>query len=314
MKILIVDKIHDILIEKLSNAGYFCDYKPKITALEIEENISLYHGLIIRSKTKITKHIIDKAFSLKFIGRVGAGLENIDVAYAESKGIVCFNSPEGNRDAVGEQAVGMLLMLANNLYNAHKQVCNGIWQREQNRGWEIKGKTVGIIGFGNMGRAFAQRLMGFDCRIIAYDKYKTGFSNKYVSECTMNEIFNETDILSLHVPLTLETNYLVNNEYINKFHKNIVIINTSRGQVVNTAELVENLKSGKIKGVALDVLEYESITFENLFSSDIPEPLRFLAQSKNVVLSPHIAGWTHESNMKLSAVIADKIVEHFGNK
>jgi D-3-phosphoglycerate dehydrogenase / 2-oxoglutarate reductase len=312
-KILFVDSTHPILPEKLSNAGFLCDYKPEINEDEIIKTISEYSGLIIRSKIKIDKTIIDNAINLKFIGRVGAGLENIDTKYAESKGIKCFNSPEGNRDAVGEHALGMLLCLLNNIIKADGEIRNGQWIREGNRGIEIKGKTVGIIGYGNMGSAFAQRLKGFGAQVIAYDKYKFNYSDDFVTEKTLNDIFNETDILSLHVPLTDETHFMVDDKFIHHFKKDIYIINTARGKVIKTDDLVRNLQSGKVKGAALDVLEYERTSFESLHSdAKLPTAYDYLIKSNRVVLTPHIAGWTHESNIKLSEFLADKIIQTFG--
>ena len=311
-KVLFVDSTHDNLPQKLTKAGFECHYMPEINADKIKDIVCDYHGIIIRSKIKIDKTIIDLAQKLRFIGRVGAGLENIDVDYAESKGIKCFNSPEGNRDAVGEHALGMLLCLFNNILKADTEVRNGKWIREGNRGLEIKGKTIGIVGYGNMGSAFAQRLKGFEAKVIAYDKYKTNYSDDFVSEATLNEVFEQTDILSLHVPLTKETFEMVNNDFINRFRKNIYIINTARGKVLKTEDLVNNMKQGKVLGAALDVLEYEKVSFESLHSEDsIPEALNYLINSQNVVLTPHIAGWTHESNIKLSEYLADKIIRAF---
>ncbi|MCG8411363.1 MAG: NAD(P)-binding domain-containing protein [Bacteroidales bacterium] len=313
MRVLFIDSTHPRLPEKLSNAGFICDYHTNLTIEEIKKNICNYDGVIIRSKLKLDKEIIDLAEKLKFIGRVGAGLENIDVEYAESKGIKCYNSPEGNRDAVGEQALGMLLCLFNNIIQANSEVRRGFWLREENRGLEIKGKTVGIIGYGNMGGAFAQRLKGFEANVIAYDKYKSGYSNEYVSEKSLDELFEQTDILSIHVPLTDETRFMINHEFINRFKKNIYIINTARGKVLKTDDLVTNLKSKKVLGAALDVLEYEKVSFENLHSTQsLPDAFEYLINSDRVVLTPHIAGWTHESNIKLSEFLADKIIAEFG--
>lgn len=312
MHVLFVDSTHNRLPEKLTQAGFACDYIPNIKPEEIINIISKYDGVIIRSKIKIDRSIIEAAKNLKFIGRVGAGLENIDVEYAEQKGIKCFNSPEGNRDAVGEQTLGMLLTLFNNIIKSDFEVRNGKWIREGNRGLEIKGKTIGIIGYGNMGSAFAQRLKGFEANVIAYDKYKFNYSDEFVAEKTMDELFDQTDILSLHVPLTEETQYMVNNDYINRFKKDIYIINTARGKVLKTDDLVKNLKTGKVLGAALDVLEYEQVSFENLHSAnDLPEAFQYLIKSSKTVLTPHIAGWTHESNIKLSEFLADKIIASF---
>ena len=313
MKILIIDTVHEILIEKLEKSGFFCDYVPDLTADEVEKKIHEYDGVIGRSKIPFQKALLDKAIRLKFIGRVGAGVENIDLAYAGSKGIKCFNSPEGNRDAVGEHTLGMLLNLLNKINIADSEVRNFKWKREANRGIEIKGKTVGIIGYGNMGSAFAQRLCGFETRVIAYDKYKFDYSNQYVTETSLENLFELSDIVSLHVPLTAETNYMVNNEFINSFTKNIFILNTSRGKVVKTDDLVQNIKSGKILGAALDVLEYENATFENLSSEEIPDSLQFLLSDKHCLLTPHIAGWTQESKFKLADNLADKIIVAFEN-
>jgi len=312
LKVLFVDSTHETLPQKLTKAGFDCHYLPDINPDKIKDIVSDYHGIIIRSKIKIDKTIINLAQNLKFVGRVGAGLENIDVDFAESKGIKCFNSPEGNRDAVGEHALGMLLCLFNNILKADTEVRNGKWIREGNRGLEIKGKTIGIVGYGNMGSAFAQRLKGFEAKVIAYDKYKTNYSDDFVSEATLNEVFEQTDILSLHVPLTEETFEMVNNDFINRFRKNIYIINTARGKVLKTEDLVNNMKQGKVLGAALDVLEYEKVSFESLHSEEsIPEALNYLIKSPNVVLTPHIAGWTHESNVKLSGFLADKIIKEF---
>ena len=313
LQILFIDSTHTRLPEKLSESGFICDYKPNMDIDKIKSIIPNYDGIIIRSKIKIDKSIIDVATNLKFIGRVGAGLENIDVKYAESKDIKCFNSPEGNRDAVGEQALGMLLTLFNNIIKADTEVRNGLWLREENRGIEIKGKTVGIIGYGNMGGAFAQRLKGFEANIIAYDKYKFDYSDDFVTEKSLEDLFEQSDILSLHIPLTDETQFMVNDKFINQFKKNIYIINTARGKVLKTDDLVKNMKSGKVLGAALDVLEYEQVSFENLHSDKkLPEAFQYLINCKNVVLTPHIAGWTHESNIKLSEFLADKIILAFG--
>ncbi|MBU8891285.1 MAG: hypothetical protein KOO66_00790 [Bacteroidales bacterium] len=312
LKVLFVDSTHKILPEKLKQSGFVCDYQPDINPNKIINIIPDYDGIIMRSKIKIDKTIIDSAKNLKFIGRVGAGLENINVEYAEQKGIKCFNSPEGNRDAVGEQALGMLLTLFNNILKADIEVRHGKWIREENRGLEIKGKTIGIIGYGNMGSAFGQRLKGFEANVIAYDKYKFNYSDEFVEEKSLQDIFKLTDILSIHVPLTEETQFMVNHEFISRFKKDIYIINTARGKVLKTEDLVKNMKSGKVSGAALDVLEYEQTSFENLHSgNDLPEAFQYLIKSNKVVLTPHIAGWTHESNIKLSEFLADKIIRAF---
>jgi len=239
-------------------------------------------------------------------------MENIDVEFALQKGLKCYNSPEGNRDAVAEHAIGMLLTLFNNLCRANYEAKQGIWNREKNRGIEIAGKTVGIIGYGFMGEAFAERLKGFNCNIIAYDKYKSGFGNNFVKESSLREIFKNTDILSIHLPQSAETEHFVNKDFINQFSKPIYFINTARGKNVNTQHLVDALKAEKILGACLDVLEYEEVSFENLNKNTLPEAFQYLAESEKVILSPHIAGWTIESYIKLSSFLADKILQDFG--
>ena len=306
-KILFIDNAHPCLSKELKHLGFYCDYFPQYNRLDFENCIHEYIGVIIRSKILFDKTIIDKATNLKFIARVGAGMESIDVAYAQSKGIACINSPEGNRDAVGEHALGMLLNLLNNICKANHQIRKGIWLREENRGIEIKHKTIGIIGYGNMGSSFARKLKGFEANVIAYDKYKFNYTDEFVKETTMEELFENTDVLSLHLPLTEETKYLVNAEFINKFKKNIYIINTARGKIIKTKDLVVELERGKVLGAALDVMEYENHSFEFIDNKDIPEDFRYLLKSENVILTPHIAGWTMESKIKLSMVIVEKI-------
>ncbi len=309
MNILFLDSNHPILHRTLEEAGHTCDLQYNWTLEEITGRIHLYDGIVIRSRIKITKELIDKATQLKFIARAGAGMENIDTIYAESKGIHCLHAPEGNRDAVAEHALGMLLALFNNLCRANKEVREAKWIREGNRGIELMGKTVGIIGYGNMGSAFAARLTGFSVKVLAYDKYKQGFGNKMIQETTMAHIFDEADIVSLHTPLTPETQYLINDAFIQRFKKNIYIINTARGKSLHTTDLVTNLKTGKVLGACLDVLEYEMTSFERLETTAVPEAFQFLIQSEKVMLSPHIAGWTKESNEKVAQVLAKKILE-----
>jgi len=308
-KILCIDSNHDVLHETLIDAGFHCDLfwnKPKEELMLL---IPQYDGIVIRSKFKITKEIIDSATNLKCIGRVGAGMENIDVEYAQNKGILCLSAPEGNRDAVGEHALGMLLMLMNHLKRADAEVRNGIWKRAENRGHEISGRTIGIIGYGNMGSAFAKRLKGFECEVLVYDKYKTGFGNEYVKESSLYEIYEKADVVSIHLPLTAETDYYINDDFISNFKKNIYVLNTARGKCLNTSHLVKHLQTGKVIGACLDVLEYESVSFENIDTTSLPEPMQYLLKSENVILTPHIAGWTHESNYKMSKVIAEKMID-----
>ena len=314
MNVLFIDSTQPILKERLENAGFICDYLPNIPKEEVIKKIGNYEGVIIRSRIKLNKDILSKANRLKFIGRVGSGMENIDLEYTESKGIKCYNSPEGNRDAVGEHSLGMLLALFNRLCIANSEVKTGIWNREENRGFEIKGKTIGIIGYGNMGSAFAQKLQGFEARVIAYDKYKSGFGNENVSEVQLKDIFIESDVLSVHVPLTIETEFMINLGFIDKFKKPIYIINTARGKVIKTSDLVKQIKKGKVIGAALDVLEYEQSSFENIHQSNENKDFQFLTESDRVILSPHIAGWTHESDIKLATFLSDKIIADFGKQ
>ncbi len=298
-KVLFIDSAHPLLREGLEKIGFRCDYFPDYQRDDFKKIIGEYEGVIIRSKIKMDEE--------EFIGRVGAGMENIDVDFAERQGIRCLNAPEGNRSAVGEHAIGMLLLLFNNLKKGDAEVRRGLWLREENRGLEIEGKTVGIIGYGNMGSTFAGKLSGFGARVLAYDKYKSGFSNSFVEEVSLEEIFAQTDILSLHVPLADETRYMVNNDFLNKFSKKIWLINTSRGMVVKTDDMVVALKSGKVKGACLDVLEYEGLSFENRSADKFSKAFSELIQMQNVIFSPHVAGWTHESDLKLAVTIVEKV-------
>jgi D-3-phosphoglycerate dehydrogenase len=274
---------------------------------ELLKILPQYEGFIIRSKFKITKEIISVCPSLKFIARSGSGMENIDLEFAKSRGIECFNSPEGNRDAVAEHVLGMILMLINKLKIADAEVRNGIWKRAENRGIELKGKTFALIGYGQMGSAVAQRLQGFDVKILAYDKYK----EQHDFKTSMEEIFEHADFVSLHLPLTAETSNIANAEWFNSFKKDIFFINTARGKCVKTVDLVSALQSGKVRGACLDVLEYESVSFENIDAQNLPEDFEYLIHSDKVILSPHIAGWTHESYEKLSTFLAEKIKARF---
>jgi D-3-phosphoglycerate dehydrogenase len=305
-KVLFIDTAHPDLTVLLQEMGFECDYFPEYQRVDFLKVINKYVGVVIRSKVKMDAGFLSQAANLKFIARVGAGMENIDVAEAEKRNIICLNAPEGNRDAVAEQAVGMLLTLFNRLLIADPEVRKGIWLREQNRGVELGGKTVGIVGFGNTGSSFARKLRGFDVKILAYDKYKTGFGNEYVQEATMDQIYQQADILSFHVPLTDETTFLFNKEMIDRFKKPFYLINTSRGKVVKTIDLMEAIDQQKVIGACLDVLEYEGLSFEAI--QDSPEFTRLTSMS-NVVLSPHIAGWTHESNLKMAQILAAKVGE-----
>ena len=309
MRILIADSNHPILHETLTAQGFVCDLFWDKTADELQKILPHYDALVIRSKFKLSKELLRNCEKLKCIGRVGAGMENIDLDYASLQNITCVSAPEGNRDAVGEHALGMLLMLLNNLKKADAEVRKNIWLRAENRGYEISGKTIAIIGYGQMGSAFANKLKGFDCKILAYDKYKKNFGNEFVIESTLQQIFDEADILSIHVPLTDETKFMVNQVFINEFKKSIYIINTSRGACLKIEDLVNGLKTGKVKGACLDVLEFESTSFESFEKDDISESFSYILNSDKVVLSPHIAGWTYESNYKMSKIIAEKMIK-----
>ncbi|HIG33209.1 MAG TPA: hydroxyacid dehydrogenase [Flavobacteriales bacterium] len=303
MKILFIDTVHPFLKQELEKQNYICDTAYDKSKTEIQKIIHDYQGVIIRSRFIIDKEFIDYASELKFIARAGSGLENIDVDYAESKNINCYNAAEGNQQAVAEHALGMLLSLFNNLNKADQEIRTGIWKREENRGRELAQKTIGIIGYGNNGAAFAEVLKGFDVTILAYDKYLT----KYPYQSTMESIYNQANIVSLHVPLTAETVYLVNDDFIHKFEKDFYLINTARGKCVNTKDLVSALENGKIKGACLDVLEYEKTSFENLSQEGFTAEMQYLMNSPKTILSPHIAGWTRESNVKISEVLLKKI-------
>jgi len=307
MKILFIDTVHPLLKQELEKENHICDTAYNKSKTEIQQIISNYQGIIIRSRFKIDKQFIDCGINLKFIARAGSGLENIDVDYAESKNIHCYNAAEGNRQAVAEHALGMLLSLFNNLSRADQEVRNGVWEREENRGIELAGKTVAIIGYGNNGSAFAEVLKGFNVKILAYDKYLKDYSYK----STMKTIYKEANIVSLHIPLTEETSYLVDDNFINSFKKNIYLINTARGKCTNTKHLVAALENGKIKGACLDVLEYEKTSFENLSQEGFSNDMQYLINSKNIILSPHIAGWTKESNVKIAEVLLNKFISDF---
>lgn len=307
IKILHIDSNHPILWNQLEQLGFQNEADFTSTKEEIEAKIENYNGIVIRSRFKIDKTFIDKAKNLKFIARVGAGLESIDCDYATSKNIHLIAAPEGNRNAVGEHALGMLLSLFNNLNKADKEVKNGIWQREANRGFELDGKTVGIIGYGNMGKAFAKKLQGFDVEVLCYD-ILPNVGDKNAMQVSLEEIKDKADVLSLHVPWTEITDKMVNTEFINAFTKPFWLLNLARGKCVITKDLVSALQSKKILGAGLDVLEYEKLSFENLFDEHSKnEDFEYLRNCDNVILSPHIGGWTFESHEKLAQTIVDKI-------
>lgn len=306
MRVIITDHLHPYLAEQLMQANFFVDVLPDITNEELFSVIDAYEGLVVSTKILVTQTLLDKAKRLKFIARAGSGMENIDVSYAHIKNIYVISSPEGNANAVGEHTLAMLLNLLNNISAAHHEIKNGLWQREENRGEELDGKTVGIIGFGNTGSAFAKKLKGFDVQILAYDKYKFDYGNETVKEVSLEEIQHQADVISFHVPHTQETHHYVNNTFIAACKKNIYLINCSRGKVVNTQHLLDALHSGKIKGAALDV-------FENEKFYELPDDYKYIMQQlsamKNVILTPHIAGWTHESYFRISELLAQQILD-----
>lgn len=311
MKILHIDSNHNLLINQLNDLGFenIEDYTSSKT--EVEAIISEYDGIVIRSRFTIDKSFLDAASNLKFIGRVGAGLENIDCDYAKEKGVCLISAPEGNRNAVGEHALGMLLSLFNKLNKADDEVRRGKWLREDNRGLELDGKIVGLIGYGNMGKAFAKKLKGFDVEVLCYD-IKEGVADENCKQVTLKELKEKVDVLSLHTPQTPLSLNMVDREFINSFKKPFWLINTARGKSVVTKDLVEALNKGKILGVGLDVLEFEKASFENLFSSNnLPDVFQELISSDKVLLTPHVAGWTVESKFKLAQTIVDKIKAKF---
>ena len=305
MKILLLDKNHPLITEQLSEKGFVLEEDFSSSYEQVLEKIHLYEGIIIRSRIPLDAHFLEKAKNLKFIARVGAGMENIDITKAQELGIKLINSPEGNKDAVAEHVIGMLLVLMNRLFISSNEVKKGIWLREENRGEEILGKTFGIIGYGNMGKAVAKRLSGFGCKTIFYD-IKPNLSDEFATQVSLQELQENADILSLHTPLTEDTLYMIDEEFISKMKKNFYFINTARGKNLKTSALVNALKSGKIKGACLDVLEYEKTSFENLETKN--EDLEYLLNSEKAIITPHIAGWTHESKIKLAQVIVDKIL------
>ena len=313
MKILHLDTNHPLLLNQLNDLGFQNEEDYTSSKSDVEAKIHLYDGIIIRSRFSIDKNFLEKATHLKFIGRVGAGLENIDCEVARSKNIHLIAAPEGNKNAVGEHTLGMLLSLFNKLNKANHEVKKGIWLREENRGIELDGKTVGIIGYGNMGKSFAKKLKGFDVEVLCYDIAKN-VGDENCRQVSLQELQEKSTILSLHTPQTAQTNNMINTDFINQFQHPFWLLNTARGSAVVTKDLVNALQSGKILGAGLDVLEYEKSSFENFFSEDfLPEDFRYLIEAENVLLTPHIAGWTTESHEKLAQTIVDKIKNIFLN-
>lgn len=311
MKVLHLDRNHSLLLEEFAAMGYENHEAYESPREEIEKEIHQYDGIIIRSRFKLDKPFLEKARNLRFIGRVGAGLENIDTDYAKSRGIFLAAAPEGNRNAVGEHALGMLLSLFNNLNKADREIRAGRWDREGNRGIELDGKSIGILGYGNTGKAFARKLRGFDVEVLCYDILKD-VGDSLARQVSLQDIQLSCDVLSLHLPQTPKTTGIFNYDLIRGFRKPFWLLNTARGKCVVTEDLVAGLKEGKILGAGLDVLEYEKVSFENLFAGQqLPRAFQYLIQAENVLLSPHVAGWTVESKEKLAQTIVDKIKSHF---
>lgn len=304
MQCLIIDSMHESLFGMLDEIGWQYDYQPTITRDEVKRIHRSYDGLIVRSKTLIDRDLLGDQPSVKFIARAGAGIDNLDVEYLKEKNIAILHASEGNRDAVGEYTIGALLSLLRNIPRADREVRSLQWHREENRGEEIMGKTIGIVGYGNMGSAFARRLSGFGCNVLVYDKYKTGFSDSWVREATMEEIFEHADMLSLHIPLTTETKKMVNAAYLQKFERRIVLINSARGEIVVLADLLETMNSGKVRGAVLDVLENEKL---GTLTESQRKVLISLSEKTNVIFTPHIAGWTFESHVKINVALVQKI-------
>jgi D-3-phosphoglycerate dehydrogenase len=306
-RVLITDTVHEEMLRLFEEAGHEVTYLPHTNPSEVEKMIATYEALVINSKIKVDRALIDWAVKLKVVGRLGSGREVIDESYAQEKGIAFFTAPEGNCDAVAEQAMGMLLSLLHKVNVAAEEVKQHQWLREKNRGTELMGKKIGIIGYGHTGAAFAKRMRGFDVRILVYDKYKSGFSDEFVQESDMETIFNETDILSLHLPLTEDTKRLVDKKFLNKFSKNIYLINTSRGVIVPLEDLMIAIDSGKVLGAALDVLENEALD-----SYNEAEQLLFnrLISLNNVIITPHIAGWTFESKRRIAEILSVRMISH----
>lgn len=308
-KVVFLDVVHEVLEQRLTKAGFQCVDATQISDKEAKILVQQAEGIVVRSRFSLDSELLSSAEKLEFIARSGAGMENIDLTFCEKKNIKLFNAPEGNRNAVAEHALGMLLALFNNLLKGDREIRSGVWDREGNRGIELDGKTIGIIGFGNNGQAFARKLSGFDVNVLVYDKYKTGFSLGQVEESSMERIFEEADVVSFHIPQNEETMYWADSSFFNRFTKPFFLINLSRGKIVRIADLLEAIDSGKVAGACLDVLEFEKSSFENMFEGDqLPESFRRLMDSEKVILSPHVGGWTKESYFLLSDVLADKIL------
>jgi len=310
MKCLIIDDMHPSILPLLSSIGFEGSYRPDISKEELLEVVDQFEGIFVRSKLYFSKEVIEKAVKLKFIARAGAGMDNLDVAELEKRGIIVINAPEGNRDAVAEQTLGMLLSLLNNVLKADKEVRLGKWDREGNRGYELMGKTVGILGYGFMGKATAKRLASFGCTVIAYDKFKVNYTDAFAKEVSLDEFKKEVDVLSIHIPLTQESKFSINDSYISSFAKSIWLINTASGELIPLRDLETLLETGKLKGVALDVLENEKLA---TLTTEQKSAYDYLASSSRVILTPHIAGWTYESYEKINQVLVEKLKQELLN-
>lgn len=304
-KCLIIDDLHGCIIPLLEQAGYAVDYRPGLSRPEVLSCVADYEGLIVRSKLAVDQELIDAAPNLRFVGRAGAGLDQLDIAALTARGIAILNAPEGNRDALAEHLVGMLLCLLNHIHRADRQVRAGEWDREGNRGVELMGKTVGLVGYGYMGQAFARRLSSFGVTVLAYDKYRQHYTDRYASAASMEELYDRVDVLSFHVPLTEETQYLVDKSYLDRFRKNIYLLNSARGKIMTLETVSQAIARGKVLGAALDVLESEPLQRLN---SEQQRHFDALSKSGRTLFTPHVGGWTHESYEKISQVLAQKII------
>ena len=308
MKVLFIDSVHAILEKRLTDAQFTCIDGTLLSKEECQASAAGVEGIIVRSRFRMDDAFLSHFPHLKFIARSGAGMENIDITSCKERNIELFNAPEGNRNAVGEHALGMLLTLFNRIHLADTEVRNGKWDREGNRGIELEGKTIGIIGYGNNGRAFAKKLSGFDVQILAYDKYKNDFSDEFSTEARLVELFDNCDVISFHIPQNEETIYFADKTFFDSFKKSIYLINLSRGKIVKTSALVEAMKSDKVLGACLDVLEYEKTSFESFFDQELNPDFKYLLETEKTLFTPHVGGWTNESYFKLSDVLADKIL------